>query len=105
MEEVAQGFCGLNIRNVAVAFENLLGKGIAELYEPLSADGRVGDGVVVVDDIVEARLEEVVVEPVGDLGFHLAEFLGRFCATHAVHQVGLSGEPVAHHVFVGIVGG
>ena len=105
VEEVAEGFGGLHLEDVVVSFEHLLGHGVLQGYELLAADGWIGNGVVVVDNEVEARLEEVVVEPLRDLGLHLAQHLGGLGSTLALQQVGLAGEPIAHHILAGIVGG
>lgn len=75
-----------------------------QLDEALTADGRIGDGVVVGHDEVKTGLEEVVVQPFGDLGFHLTEFLGSLSSAHSLHQIGASCKPVANLSLIGIVG-
>ena len=46
-----------------------------QLYELFAADRRVGDGVVMIDNIVETYLVEIIVQPFADEGLHVAQFL------------------------------
>ena len=46
-----------------------------EFHESLTTDRRIGNGVVVIDDKVEAGLEEIVVEPLVHEGLHFLDLL------------------------------
>ena len=105
MEELAEGFGGFYVEDFCLTVQQVAPKRVVQGDELLTADWWIGDGVVMRNDEVEADLEEVVVEPLADERLHLAELLRCLGPVHAFCQVGLASEPIAHDIFVGIIGG
>ena len=100
MEEGLQSLLGLDVEQVVGTSHDKLYKRVVQLDETLLVDWWIRDVVVVIDDIVEADLQEIVVQPTVDGRFYLAEFLRGLCSAQSLHEVGLACKPVAYEGFV-----
>ena len=63
VEKFAQLVVWPSSQDVLLPLHNKMYQGILKLYEAFLADGRIGDGIVVFYDEIEACLEEIIIQP------------------------------------------
>ena len=78
---------------------------VLECHKLFLIHWRVLNGVVVVDDVVKAHLEKIVVNPLCNKWFHFADFLRCLRPIKSFEQVGLTRKPVTDNILIGVVRG